>query len=289
MGIVTDFLVKIDWGDPSLVLAGVSFLILVVFSGKKFRTSTMGVLSTIFGAGGFLLAGWVGVFTFSLAVAYRTFYRLKGKQQFFVTVVAGFVLFSVLSFLIAKVDPEAAAERRDSPTGSVAAKITDTVGVVADNAGKVFFAVAGVGVLVALLVVLRKYRRKNPYRRMGLNVDTDQMYRGMVNPNLTPVSEANRDPERSFPAKMRAMKLKEQKGYCAYARLSVHPNWEPYREGVQWEGDHIVPHAVGGATNFVNLQMLCADCNSAKSSKMFDEAERAVEARWRAKKAEKHP
>ena len=27
---------KIDWGDLSLVLAGVSFLILVVFSGKSF-------------------------------------------------------------------------------------------------------------------------------------------------------------------------------------------------------------------------------------------------------------
>lgn len=288
MGIVADFFRNIDWGDPSLVLALVSFVILVVFSGKKFRTSTMGVLSTIFGAGGFLIAGWIGLLTFAIAVAYRMFYRLTGKRQFYTTVAAGFVFFFGLSALITKIDPAAGEERENSPTGNVLTRIVDIIGAVADNAVKILVVALCVVALVGVFILWRRWRKKNPYRKMGLNVSTDQMYRGMVNPNLTPIPESQRDPERSFPAKMRAQKLKEQKGYCAYTHLSLHPDWEPYREGIQWEGDHIIPHAVGGATNSANLQMLCADCNSAKSSKMFHEAEKAVEGRWRAKKTEKH-
>lgn len=287
MGIVTDFLTKTDWGAPSATLALLALVILVIPAGKKFRTSPMGLLSAVFGAGGFLLAGWIGILTFSIAASYRVFYKLKGKQQFFATVVAGFTLFSVLSFFLTKVDPAAAAERRGSATGSVVEEISTIIADIAGNATRIAVGALLLTAVISLVVLGRRHRKRNPYRRMGLGVDAEQMYRGLVNPNLTPVPEERRDPERSFPAKMRARKLKEQKGYCAYNHLAAHPKWEPYREGIQWEGDHIVPHAVGGATNFVNLQMLCADCNSAKSSKMFREAERAVEERWKSRRAER--
>jgi hypothetical protein len=142
----------------------------------------------------------------------------------------------------------------------------------------ILLAIAGI---ILAITIWRKMRRRNT----GSKIHPDMMYEGRPNPRLKTLPENQRDPKRTFTAKMREEKLDEQHGYCNYQKtIHAHPDWEAYRSGIQWEGDHIVPHAAGGATNYENLQVLCADCNSAKTDTYGSEATERIEHMWRNKR-----
>lgn len=281
MGVLGNSIQNIHWGQPAYVLAALSIIILAVFSGKKFRSSPMGIASAIFGGIGFIVAGWLGIFTFSIALSYRLFHKLKAPKQFWVTLFSSFTIFALLSYGILKIDPQAGVERKNGNLGGVFLIMNDSITWLAEHAIDLLLIIFIIIVLVGLFLLRKRIRKNNPYKGYGGKVSADQMYKGLKNPDMKVIPESQRDPVRVFSLSMRKKKLEDQKGMCRYASQSYHPNWEPYREGIQWEGDHIIPHAVGGATNYKNLQMLCADCNSAKSSLMFDKADEAVEKRWK--------
>lgn len=64
---------------------------------------------------------------------------------------------------------------------------------------------------------------------------------------------------RSFPRRKVEIKLKDQSGMCACCGVKLILS--------DACGDHIIPHSRGGPTTKWNLQVLCSDCNSAKSDK----------------------
>jgi hypothetical protein len=272
----------VNWGQPNLLLAAVAAGLMMLFSTKKKRKTIAWVVSAIAAGTGFLLSGWVGVLTLSMAISYRVFQPLKAPWQAIITWTAGLSAFALFTWLIQLADPKAADERSQGNTSGFFGWINTVTDFVATNTW--WLAVCAIGGLVATIYVYWKMHAKvgNPYRNMGAEISADMMYNGVRNKDLKPLPESRRDPARTFSAKVREEKLGEQDGLCAYQlKVSQHPRWEPYRSGIQWEGDHIIPHAAGGATNYVNLQVLCADCNSAKSSKCGDLATEAVVARWK--------
>lgn len=64
---------------------------------------------------------------------------------------------------------------------------------------------------------------------------------------------------RAFSDNMKRRKYNEQAGIC--------PICGRYFEEADMEGDHITPWSEGGKTEYGNLQMLCKECNRAKSNK----------------------
>ncbi|MCQ2451471.1 MAG: HNH endonuclease [Clostridia bacterium] len=53
-------------------------------------------------------------------------------------------------------------------------------------------------------------------------------------------------------------KYKEQKGICPYCKNHFSES--------EMHGDHIRPWSKGGKTEYINLQMLCTECNLKKSN-----------------------
>lgn len=275
------FLDGIDWNAPNVLLAIASLILLSFAAPKKKRFAVSYMVSAVLGAGGFLLSAWAGVLTTCMAFMYRLFQSFSKPWQAFLTVTSGLTIFTGLAWFIRGNDPGAASDKAGNAYNGILGWFTRIADGIADNAalGMIIF-VAGAAGTVYLYWRMRM-KTLRPYRGLGVKVNREQMYQGMVNPDLMVLPEQKRDPRRVFPAKMRTEKLDRQQGLCAYQGLvGNHPRWEPYRSGVQWEGDHIVPHAVGGATNFVNLQVLCADCNSAKSDKFGSAAVKAIQERW---------
>ena len=289
---ITEWVSSVNWGEPSILLAIVAaFACFLVPSknitrGKRKNLNVRTVLAVVAGSG-FLISGWLGILTFSITLTYLILNWFK-DPKFYLYPIFSLVTFLLFSTFIVRTDPNAGQENRNGNLGGVWGTIIDTTNTVGEKAPTFFAATLVVALIIGGVFFYLRQRKRNVYRNLGLDINPDQMYNGIVNKDLRTLPESQRDPKRSFPAQMRAKKLKSQKGYCAYAHISSHPQWEPYRQGIQWEGDHVIPWAVGGATNFVNLQMLCADCNSAKSSKMFKEAERSVDKMWKEKSKQKH-
>jgi len=274
-------IVNINWGAPNIILAVLAVTILIIFSSKKNRTTPTYLLSALLGGVGFLISGWLGVLTIAMAFSYRFFQKLSSPWQAIITWTAGLSAFAFITWLIQSIDPKAAKERTNGSLSGVFKTISDTTDMVANNRTLLISVFVGGAVLTMFTFWRMRRKAKFPYLGQGVSIDREMMFQGIVNPNLETIPAANRDPQRTFSSKMRKTMLDEQQGICRYQpTVNGHPKWEPYRAGIQWEGDHIVPHAAGGATNQTNLQMLCADCNSAKSSKFGPAAIKAIENMW---------
>ena len=63
---------------------------------------------------------------------------------------------------------------------------------------------------------------------------------------------------RKFDKKDTNKKYNKQKDICPYCH--------GYFESDQMHGDHIIPWSKGGITEYLNLQMLCQECNIKKSN-----------------------
>lgn len=276
---------SINWGAPSIVLAILTTASLILFSRKAKRFTPMWIFSAVGAGAGFLLGGWVGLFTLSMAISYRFFQKLVKPWQAILTWTAGVSGFALLVWMVQSLDPKAVHEGTSGGVGnSILDGFTTVVDAIAQNRNMLMLGLFG-GAIATYLVWRRMHGKKfNPYMGEGDKVPSEMMYNGLKNPDLQVIPPEQRDPTRVFSSKQRSEKLQEQKGVCAYQGVaSNHPKWEAFRSGVQWEGDHIIPHAVGGATNSVNLQMLCADCNGAKSSKYGALAMEAIEKMWKKK------
>lgn len=274
----------VDLDQPTWLLAGIALALLIVLSSRRRRFSPTYLLSAGFGAAGFVLSGWVGLLTFLLALSYRVFQRLRAPWQLLITVTAAVSAWAGTVLLLDHY--HRAPEHPTAVRGDDAwSRTTDTVTAIATTSALLWACLACGAVLTTVFARRMRLQSKYPYRGLGMDADRAMMYGGLLNPNLVTLPEGKRDPRRTFPASMREERLDEQGGVCAYqARVSAHPRWEPYRSGVQWHADHIVPWASGGATDYPNLQILCADCNSAKSDAYGVKAMKKVERRWRAKR-----
>lgn len=281
---IQQFLQNIHWGQPNIYLFLATLLALYIFAPKKKRRTFMYLLTTVTGAVGFLAGGWYGLLTLSIAVCYRLFQNWRAPWQAIVTWTSATAMFTGLTLLIQTLDPDARKEIREGSYTGFGRKLVEMVDASIQNSVLLIALTVGGIAGTAWLMWWLKQKRTNPYRGMGKNVHADMMYMGRPNPDLQPIPETERDPKRSFPLPMRKEKLSEQKGLCAYQkRIKNHPTWEPYRSGVQWHGDHIIPHALGGATSYPNLQILCADCNSAKTDAYGELAIQKVEDSWKRK------
>ena len=281
MDAIKQAIVDIDWGQPSIQLAILAAVLLVLFSSRKKRLSCMYIMSAALGAAGFLLSGWLGVATFTLALSYRIFQPLKAPWQAIITWGAGLSGFVALTLLIQKVDPHAADESTKGTFSGFFGFLTKSTDFIATNKVLLILCLVGGAAVGGYGFYLMRRRAKYPYLGLGNKVDRDMMYNGMSNPNLEIIPEHMRDPQRTFSKKMRDEKLDVQDGICAYQhQLAAHPKWEAYRSGIAWEGDHIVPWAAGGATSMENLAIICSFCNSAKSDKYGKAAEDAIEKMW---------
>jgi len=277
---INSFIGNLD--NPNLLLVAISIFLLIFLSSKKRRFTPTYLASAIFGGAGFLLSGWVGILTFVLALCYRIFQGLKSPWQALITFTAGTAFFSLTALALQRLLPEQA--RGGENVEGLWGDVTKTVNGVATNT-TILWVLFAISASAALLFAWKmRQQQKYPYRGLGRNVERDMMYGGIENPNLVTLPENQRDPQRSFTAKMRKEKLDEQGGICFYQiQVTQHPRWEPYRSGVQWEGDHIIPHAAGGATSYANLQVLCADCNSAKSDAYGQKAIQKIQKKWKNK------
>lgn len=276
---------SINLNEPNLLLAGAALGVLILAAAGKRRWTFMYLVSASFGAAGFLLSCWVGIATFTLALSYRIFQRLRAPWQALVTVSVGLAGFAGLVLLLDAAGVTSLRRDKRPKDGGLWADITAAVNNVATSPPLLWACLLGGAAATAVIVWRMRLAAKYPYRGLGQGADPDMMYRGITNPNLVTLPVDDRDPRRTFTAKMREQKLDTQGGVCAYqARVPNHPRWEPFRSGVQWEGDHIIPWAAGGATNLPNLQILCADCNSAKSDAYGDKAMKKVQRRWKAKR-----
>lgn len=278
MNAVTDAVRAIDWGQPQYLLAAAAVLVAYLAGGRKRRKTTSHRVSSLAAGAGFVLSGWAGLLTVAMAVSYRVFQSVTGPKQAWFTWLGGLAGFTSAAWAVHAIDPKAGREASRGRLGGLLGSLYDFASLLAARPLLSLAVVAGIS---GLTWWARKQRKTAGYKDV---LSPDRMYNGIRNPTLKTLPEQQRDPQRTFSVKMRQEQLKEQRGICAYQnRVSGHPKWEPYRSGVQWEGDHIVPHAAGGATNQANLQVLCADCNSGKGDKGGQHALRAVEARWRGK------
>lgn len=273
-----------DLGDPAPILAALALVALLFLAPARKRFSPTYLISAIGGAAGFLLSGWVGLLTVCLAFTYRALKRLRAPWQALLSATIGLATFAGAALALDSFAlTNTTSTDANKPDGAWQS-FTHQINTVATNR-TLLLSLLVCSSLLTLVFLWRMYMHsKYPYRNLGLEANAEMMYRGVINRNLVTLPEAQRDPQRSFSAKVRKDKLDDQEGVCAYqTQIPQHPRWEPYRSGVQWEGDHIIPWAAGGATNYENLQVLCADCNSAKSDAYGKKAMKKIERRWNAK------
>jgi len=279
VGFVSDAVAGVDWGAPSVVLAAVAAVLLYVLGGKRQRRSVSYVVSAGLGAAGFLISGWIGVATASMAVSYRIFQSLRAPWQAIITWTAGLTIFTSITLAITALDPASTRERAASGPGGW---IDSTVGVTEDVATSLALSVA---VLVASVVVTVFVWRKRGLVLASVRTTEGYppafFYQGRANPALKTIPEQQRDPRRQFTAAQRREILKKQDGLCAYqTEVREHPQWESFRSGISWETDHIVPHSAGGLTDSPNGQVLCASCNRAKGNTVGVEARQRAARYW---------
>ena len=89
----------------------------------------------------------------------------------------------------------------------------------------------------------------------GRNGSTQRRILKMLDKELEEVAQEKTP--RLFPPDLIKQKLAEQNNICAACTKKILPNQT-------YHGDHIVPYARGGKTEYINLQVLHKKCNQAK-------------------------